>query len=77
MLYVVPFAARQGLGQALLEWLEAAARQAGSMWLTAKVSLSARKCFATAGFQVLAEEDVQRNGVSLRRFRMEKPLAAA
>jgi hypothetical protein len=37
----------------------------------------ARRSFERAGFQMLVEERVQRNGVSLARFRMRKPLDAA
>jgi hypothetical protein len=33
--------------------------------------------FESAGFQMFAEETVLRNGVSLGRFRMRKPLDAA
>jgi len=54
-----------------------AARLAGTAVLTADVSLCAAHCFARAGFQVPGEEVVERNGVSLRRFRMHKPLDAA
>jgi hypothetical protein len=57
--------------------LEAAAHAAGAVELGAGVSLSARRNFERAGFQVRAEERVQRNGVSLARFRMRKPLDAA
>ncbi|WP_153100641.1 GNAT family N-acetyltransferase [Paraburkholderia hayleyella] len=77
MLYVVPSAARQGLGHALLMRLERIARHAGARRLTARVSLGARACFEHAGFQVLGSEIVQRHGASLHRFRMEKPLDAA
>jgi hypothetical protein len=37
----------------------------------------ARRSFERAGFQILVEERVQRNGVSLARFRMRKSLDAA
>jgi hypothetical protein len=33
--------------------------------------------FESAGFQMLTEESVLRNGVSWARFRMQKPLDAA
>jgi putative acetyltransferase len=61
----------------MLARLEAAAREAGSVLLTADVSLTAARSFARAGFHACAEEVVTRNGVSLRRFRMQKPLDAA
>jgi hypothetical protein len=41
------------------------------------VGASAKRSFERAGFGVLAQERVERNGVSLSRFRMLKPLAAA
>jgi putative acetyltransferase len=77
MLYVAPANARQGLAAGLLMRLEAAARASGAMQLSADVSLSARRSFERAGFETLIEERVQRNGVSLARFRMRKPLDAA
>jgi putative acetyltransferase len=77
MLYVAPRAAGQGLAATLLARLEAQARVAGAAALTAEVSLCAAHCFARAGFHVLGEEVVARDGVSLRRFRMQKPLDAA
>ncbi|EIM96842.1 N-acetyltransferase GCN5 [Paraburkholderia hospita] len=77
MLYVAPAFMRQGLAAELLARLEAPARAAGALGLTADVSVSARHAFERAGFAVEAEESVTRNGVSLRRFRMMKPLAAA
>ncbi|ALP62678.1 GNAT family N-acetyltransferase [Paraburkholderia caribensis] len=77
MLYVAPAFARQRLAAALLARLEARARAANVLTVTADVSISARQAFERAGFAVNAQESVTRNGVSLRRFRMMKPLAAA
>ncbi|NMM01066.1 GNAT family N-acetyltransferase [Paraburkholderia sp. RP-4-7] len=77
MLYVAPGYARQGLAAGLLARLEAVARLGGATALSADVSLSARRSFESAGFQMLAAETVRRNGVSLARFRMRKPLDAA
>jgi len=76
MLYVAPRCARQGLAAALLARLEGAARAAGATTLTADVSLCAVRAFAQAGFHVSGEETVERNGVSLTRLRMQKPLGA-
>ncbi|HXZ09265.1 MAG TPA: GNAT family N-acetyltransferase [Paraburkholderia sp.] len=76
MLYVAPRSARQGLAVQLLARLEDAARAAGATTLTADVSLSAARCFARAGFHLEGEERVERNGVSLMRLRMQKPLGA-
>jgi putative acetyltransferase len=77
MLYVAPAFMRQGLAGELLARLEARTRAAGKLALTADVSVSVRHAFERAGFAVESEESVTRNGVSLRRFRMMKPLAAA
>jgi putative acetyltransferase len=77
MLYVASAFMRQGLAGELLARLEARTRAAGKLALTADVSVSARHAFERAGFAVESEESVTRNGVSLRRFRMMKPLAAA
>jgi putative acetyltransferase len=75
MLYTAPAFAREGLAAALLAKLEAHARLA--LALTADVSATARRAFERAGFAAIAGERVTRDGVSLRRFRMMKPLAAA
>lgn len=77
LLYTAPQYAGQALAAAVLGRLKAAARAAGVTRLTADVSLTAARSFARAGFQVAAEEALTRNGVSLRRFRMQKPLGAA
>jgi putative acetyltransferase len=77
MLYTAPGFARRGIAWGLLARFEAAARAAGASLLTADVSASARHCFERAGFHVLAPQTVSRNGVSLRRYQMQKPLVAA
>lgn len=77
MLYVAPGYAGQGLAAGLLARIEAAARAGHASSLDADVSLSARRSFERAGFQLVADETVTRNGVSLARFRMRKPLGAA
>jgi len=77
MLYTAPAFAGRGIAWTLLARFEAVARAAGTPMLTAHASASARRSFERAGFHVLSEEDVVRNGVSLKRFRMQKPLVAA
>ncbi|HEY3598932.1 MAG TPA: GNAT family N-acetyltransferase [Paraburkholderia sp.] len=77
MLYTAPAFAGQGIAWTLLARFEAVARAAGTPVLTAFASASAKRSFERAGFHVLEEEDVARNGVSLKRFRMQKPLVTA
>ncbi len=77
MLYTAPACAGQGIAWTLLARFEAVARAAGTPLLSALASASAKRSFERAGFHVLTEESVERNGVSLRRFRMQKPLVAA
>ena len=77
MLYTSPAFAGQGIAWTLLARFEAVARAAGTPVLTAHASASAKRSFERAGFHVLEEENLDRNGVSLQRFRMQKPLVAA
>jgi putative acetyltransferase len=77
MLYTAPAFAGQGIAWTLLARFEAVARAAGTPVLTAHASASAKRSFERAGFHVLEEENLDRNGVSLKRFRMQKPLVAA
>ncbi|WP_114811019.1 GNAT family N-acetyltransferase [Paraburkholderia kururiensis] len=76
MLYTAPRWAGRGLAASLLARLEAAAREAGAVVLTADASAAARSVFERAGFGCAGDEVVWREGVSLRRFRMCKPLNA-
>jgi hypothetical protein len=50
-------------------------RDAVMQLATADYGVAAR-AFAQAGFRVSGEETVERNGVSLMRLRMQKPLGA-
>ncbi|MFX1734104.1 GNAT family N-acetyltransferase [Paraburkholderia sp. A1RI_3L] len=76
MLYTAPRWAGRGLASSLLARLEGAAREAGAVVLTADASAAARRVFERAGFGCAGDEVVWREGVSLRRFRMCKPLNA-
>ncbi len=77
MLYVAPAWARRGLASALLRRLEAVAREQGASVLRAEASALARPVFERAGFSLVLPQVVSRGGVSLQRFQMAKPLAAA
>ena len=74
LLYVHPDFQRRGVARALLERVTARASSRGVSRLYADVSLTARAFFETVGFRVLAEQTVERDGVSLRNFRMERPI---
>lgn len=72
LLYVDPAYVRRGIGRELLQtacvW--AARRGAGRLW--AEVSLAARPLFEMMGFQVEAEQTVERRGVLFKNFRMAR-----
>jgi putative acetyltransferase len=77
MLYVAPAWSRRGLATALLARLEALAREARSTVLSADASAVSRPVFERAGFSLISSESVLRDGVSLPRFHLCKPLHAA
>jgi len=77
MLYVAPAWSRMGLASALIARLEALAREAHSSVLTVDASALARPVFERAGFALISAETVLRDGVSLPRFHLCKPLHAA
>lgn len=74
LLYVHPDFQRRGIARALLERVTVRARSGGVSRLYADVSITARAFFETAGFRVLAPQTVERHGVSLENFRMERPI---
>ncbi|WP_322032938.1 GNAT family N-acetyltransferase [Paraburkholderia sp. J76] len=77
MLYVAPGWSRRGLATALLARLEALAREAASTVLSTDASAVSRPVFERAGFSLISSEWVVRDGVSLPRFHLCKPLHAA
>ena len=72
--YVLPSAAGKGVGTALLSAAEAWARGQGAASLTTEASLIARPFFLRGGWVVVEEEEVERKGVTLTRFRMRKEM---
>jgi N-acetylglutamate synthase-like GNAT family acetyltransferase len=72
MLYCRADAVRRGVGSALLKTLEDRARSLELTRLFTKASITARPFFARHGFQVMREVTVERGGVTLMRFAMEK-----
>lgn len=74
MLYVHPDHEGRGVATALLEEVEYAARELSMHRLSAQVSVTALGVFARAGFIVIAPQLVERDGVLLANYRMEKRL---
>ena len=72
--FVLPSASGRGVGSLLLAAVEDWARGKGTARLATHASLVARPFFERKGWSVAEEEQVQREGVTLRRFRMFKPL---
>jgi len=77
MLYVHPDFHRRGVARALLEQIEAAARELDLRRLYTEASLTARPVFETAGFRVIVPQTVALHGESMTNFRMEKRLRAS
>ncbi|MCG9891851.1 MAG: GNAT family N-acetyltransferase [Thermosynechococcaceae cyanobacterium MS004] len=65
---------RQGVGSFLLRHLEAIALQQGLCCLYTEASITAKPFFEHWGFRVMQVQDVERRGVLLRNFVMEKAL---
>lgn len=74
-LFTHPAFARRGVASGLYQQVESGLRAAGTLRVTAHVSLAARSFFARQRFQLDAEERVECRGVYLRRFAMHKDLA--
>jgi GNAT superfamily N-acetyltransferase len=68
---------RQGVGAALLRRIETEAKARGARQLTTEASVTAVSFFLAHGWRVEAEQEVRRQGETLRNFRMIKPLGAA
>lgn len=73
-LFTHPAFARRGVASRLYQQVESALCAAGTLCVTAHVSLAARAFFDRHGFQLDAEENVECRGVYLRRFAMHKDL---
>lgn len=75
MLFVHPSFGRRGVAGALFDTVLADARRAGLAALTVEASLTARGIFERNGFVVIAQQEVERDGVRLTNFRMRLELA--
>lgn len=76
-LYVSPDHDRQGVASALYRHAEAALAGLGVSTVQTEASLAARPFFERFGFRVTEEQHVRRNGVSLRRYAMQKELSGS
>lgn len=74
LLFTAPPFARRGVATALFGAACADMRRSGVQRLSTEASLAARPFFERQGFAVVGEEDVLRQGVALRRFRMTRDL---
>lgn len=72
LLYVHPDCRRMGVATALLEVVAADAGARGITALRTEASRTAKPFFEQAGFSVLRAERVERGGVALERFVMER-----
>lgn len=72
MLYVLPQVSRQGLGELLLADLLRRCRESGWHHLTTDASRISQPLFTRFGFNVVEVEQIERHGVWIERFRMEK-----
>lgn len=72
MLFVHPDYQRMGVASALLELLVADAGSRGITTLSTEASRTAKPFFERSGFTVLRTERVERGGIALERFVMER-----
>jgi putative acetyltransferase len=76
LLYVHPDHQREGIADALWQEVRAWAERRGLRRLQAEVSLGARPFFERIGFRLIAAQGVERRGVRLKNFRMERDSGA-
>jgi putative acetyltransferase len=74
-LYCRPDVIGTGVGAALLEALQIAAKQAGLAALHVEASEPARRLFERRGFRLDHRRDVEVNGVSIHNYRMSKTIS--
>lgn len=74
LLFTAPQFARRGVAATLFGAACADMLLSGAQRLSTEASLAARPFFERQGFAVVAEEDVLRQGVALRRFWMTRDL---
>lgn len=74
MLFVAPDRQRRGIARVLLRALETEAKDRGECHLTTDASRTARPFFLAAGFRLVEAREVERRGVRIQLFRMEKKI---
>ncbi|WP_188509359.1 GNAT family N-acetyltransferase [Conyzicola nivalis] len=74
MMFVDPDAARTGVASALLQRIVDLANARGCAELSTNASITARPFFERHGFQIVAEQRVERRGSVLTNYRMRRPL---
>lgn len=70
--FVLPSEAGTGVGRQLYRAIEQKAAALGAGVLTTHASKAARPFFEACGWSVIAEQTVERSGVSLTNYRMRK-----
>ena len=70
LLFVSPQFERKGIGRMLLQTACSWAKENGAEKLWSDVSLAARPLFESMGFEVIAEQIVERRGEQLQNYRM-------
>jgi len=75
MMFVHPQYQGLGVASLLLKAVEAAGHGQSLTLITTEASLTARPFFERRGFNVVAAQEVQKRGQTLRNFRMEKRLS--
>lgn len=73
-LYVHKFFQGQGIATAMLTEIEQAARSRGMERIMTNGSITAKPFLLKRGFSVILMQEVERNGIFLRNYRMEKEL---
>lgn len=73
--FVLPSCSRQGVGAKLLSVVERQVSVSGGTWMTTNASLASKPFFEKHSWVVIDEEEVSRNGSTLRRFKMRKKLS--
>ncbi|BAZ69595.1 MAG: GNAT family N-acetyltransferase [Pelatocladus maniniholoensis HA4357-MV3] len=66
---------RMGVGSKLLDTLQTQAEELGIKRLFAEVSITAKAFFEHKGFQVINQQTVERRGVKLINYRMDKNIS--
>jgi putative acetyltransferase len=74
LLYVHPAFQRQGVASELFKQLLDWASNRGIPMLTSEVSITARLFFESVGFRVVRTQEVERQGIQFRNFRMERDI---